>query len=69
MMKSGSTPHHKAVASIILLVTWDLWSERNVRVFHHKHVPHLVIQDKIKSETHLWVTVEAKRLGEIMLEE
>jgi hypothetical protein len=69
MMKSGSTPHHKAVASIILLVTWDLWSEHNVPVFDNKHAPPLVILEKIKSETHLWVTVESKRLGEIMLEE
>jgi hypothetical protein len=48
-MTSDTTPNCKAIASLSLLVTWKIWSERNARVFHNEHTPPCVIFDKIKS--------------------
>jgi hypothetical protein len=46
---------HKATRSIVLLVNWEIWKERNDRVFnHHKSlVPSIVA--KIKSEASDWI--------------
>jgi hypothetical protein len=66
-MTGGATSNRKVVASLTLLVTWELWNERNVRVFRSKHMSPLVLfEKKIKSEARLWVYAGAKRLGEIM---
>jgi hypothetical protein len=65
-MTSGATPNRRAIASLSLLVTWEIWAERNARVFHNKHAPPSVMLDKIKREARLWVLAGAKRLGEIM---
>jgi hypothetical protein len=37
-----------------------IWNERNARVFRNKHV---IILDKIKRESRLWVTADAKQLS------
>ena len=59
-------PNRKAVASLILLVTWEVWNERNARVFHNKSAPLFVLLDKIKNEARLWVLAGAKCLGNLM---
>ena len=56
----------KAMASLTLLTTWELWNERNARVFNNKHSPPLVILDRIKREARMWVLAGAKRMGEMM---
>ena len=56
----------KALASLLLLATWEIWNERNARVFKNKHSSPLTILSKIKHEAKLWVLAGAKRLGEIM---
>jgi hypothetical protein len=52
-MTSGATPNRKAVASLTLLVTWEIWNERNARLFRNKHIPSFVLLDKIKKEARL----------------
>jgi hypothetical protein len=37
---NGIIPNRKAIASLAMLVTGEIWNERNVQVFHNKHVPH-----------------------------
>jgi hypothetical protein len=44
-MTSGSTPNRKAVASLNLLVTSEIWNQRNTRVFHKKHMSPLDLLD------------------------
>jgi hypothetical protein len=61
-----ASPHRKALATLILLTVWEIWNERNARVFHNKSAPSFVILDKIKSEARLWVLAGAKKLGSIM---
>jgi hypothetical protein len=57
-------PNRKAISSLVLLVTWELWNERNARVLNNKYANHDVILDKIKREARLWVIAGAKRLGQ-----
>jgi hypothetical protein len=39
-MTDGIIPNRKAIASLAMLVNGEIWNERNVQVFHNKHVPH-----------------------------
>lgn len=66
MITDGVIPNRKALASLTLLITWELWNERNARVFRNKHAPPFVVLDRIKNEVRLWVIAGAKHLGEIM---
>ena len=61
--------NRKAMASLVLLTSWEIWNERNARVFRNKHASSINMLAKIKHEAKLWVLVEAKCLGELMLEE
>jgi hypothetical protein len=55
-MTISTTPNRKAIASITLLITWEIWNEMNARISSSKHVCPLVIFDKKKDE--LWVISE-----------
>lgn len=65
-MTEGPSPNRKALASLAMLVAWEIWNERNARVFRKKHTPSSVFFDLVKKETRLWVLAGAKRLGEMM---
>lgn len=65
-MTEGHSSIRKGIASLTLLTTWEIWNERNARVFRNKHTPPLVLLDKIKTEARLWVLAGAKRLGDLM---
>ena len=59
-------PHRKALASIAMLVSWEVWLERNARVFQNKSsTPNMLIQ-KIKDEMVMWGIAGAKSLSSIM---
>jgi hypothetical protein len=47
-------PSRNAMVSITLLVTWDVWNERNARVFRTKSAPSFVVFDKIMGEVGLF---------------
>jgi hypothetical protein len=65
-MTNAHIPNRKAIASLALIVTWDIWNKRNARVFNSKHTPPLVLLEKMKREARLWVTVGVKKLGHIL---
>jgi hypothetical protein len=46
------------VASLSLLTVWEIWKERNARIFSNKHSPTFVIIDNIKSEAGLLSRVQ-----------
>jgi hypothetical protein len=52
-LADGITPHRKALASLTLLTVWEIWNERNARVFRNKQSPSFVILDRIKVEARL----------------
>jgi hypothetical protein len=66
LLADGITPHQKALASLAMLTVWEIWNERNARVFRNKQSPSFVILDRIKVEARLWVLAGAKKLGSIM---
>lgn len=41
----------KALKSVIILVAWEFWYERNVRIFRHTATTRTTILAKIKEET------------------
>jgi hypothetical protein len=49
------------VASLTLLVSWEVWNEINARVFRRKHTPSFVLLSNIKKEARLWVIAGAKK--------
>jgi hypothetical protein len=65
-MAEGSSMHQKGLATLTLLTVWEIWQERNARVFRKKLAPTFIILDKIKSEARLWILAGAKGLGDLM---
>ena len=56
----------RSIASLIMLICWELWNERNARVFRNFSTMPTVIFDKIKKEAILWSIAGANHLGNIM---
>uniref|UniRef100_I1NKM2 Reverse transcriptase zinc-binding domain-containing protein n=1 Tax=Oryza glaberrima TaxID=4538 RepID=I1NKM2_ORYGL len=54
----------KGLRSLILLVVWEIWKERNRRIFDHKEMATSFLLTKIKEEVGLWVLAGAKCLRE-----
>jgi hypothetical protein len=56
----------RAMVSILTLVAWKIWNERNARVFRQRFSrPAAIIRD-IKEEAALWVLAGAKRMANII---
>jgi hypothetical protein len=51
------------MASLLMLVTWELWNKKNVKTFKNVSTMPAINFDKIKSEAKTWVIVGAKQLG------
>ena len=56
----------KALALLMMLISWEIWTERNARVFRNTAVPSMVLISKIKDEVSLWALAGAKQLGIVM---
>jgi hypothetical protein len=63
-MSSRQNP--KGVASLAMLMLWEVWKDRNNRVFNNKRAPSQVVFDRVKNEARLWVIAGAKNLGYLM---
>jgi hypothetical protein len=50
-----------------MLVTWELWKERNAWTFNNVSTMPTIIFDKIKLEARTWVLAGAKHLGTLIL--
>jgi hypothetical protein len=57
----------KSVASLLMLVTWELWKERNARTFNNKSTLPTTIFEMIKLEGRTWTLAAAKHLGTLIL--
>ena len=58
-MTGAPSPNHKAISSLTLHTTREIWNERNAQVYRNKHAPPTVIFDNIKKETKVWVIAGA----------
>jgi hypothetical protein len=56
----------KSIASLLMLVTWELRKEWNARTFNNVSTMPIIIYDKIKLEARTWVLVGAKHLGTLI---
>jgi hypothetical protein len=56
----------RALSSLFLLVVWELWNERNARVFRGVSSMPSVVFAKIKHEASLWGLAGAKHLRTLM---
>ena len=56
----------KGLRTLILLIVWEVWKERNRRIFDHKEAATSYLLSKIKEEAGMWALAGAKRLGEII---
>jgi hypothetical protein len=52
-LAEGASPNCKGLASVTLLIVWEIWKERDVRVFRKMLSPMFVILDKIKCDARL----------------
>uniref|UniRef100_A0A453SEU3 Uncharacterized protein n=1 Tax=Aegilops tauschii subsp. strangulata TaxID=200361 RepID=A0A453SEU3_AEGTS len=56
----------RALISLMMLISWEIWKERNARVFRNTAVPVGVIVAKIKEEASMWCLAGAKILSNVM---
>ena len=56
----------KAMASLAMLVSWEIWKERNARVFRNISITSNMLVAKIKSEAVLWCYAGAKALSNVI---
>jgi hypothetical protein len=56
----------KGLRSLILLVVWEIWKERNRQIFDHKEAAIGFLLTRIKEEASLWALAGAKRLRELV---
>jgi hypothetical protein len=62
----SSGVHRKSLVSLIMLVSWEVWNERNARVFPNVATLPTIVASKIREEAALWSLAGAKNLGSIM---
>jgi hypothetical protein len=67
-MSSEAEINRKAMSSLTLLVSWEVWCECHAGVFRNKIALSQIVFDRTKLEARLWVLAGAKRLGELMME-
>ena len=53
----------KAMASLAMLVSWEIWKERNARVFRSNSITVDMLVNKIKDEAHMWCFAGAKAIS------
>ncbi|KAM0878571.1 hypothetical protein ACQ4PT_034795 [Festuca glaucescens] len=55
----------EGLKSAVTLITWELWKERNARVFSNKASMPSAVMQKIKDESKNWILAGAKHLADI----
>ena len=61
MIERGN--QRKAIASLFMLMSWEIWKEHNARVFRNTAATTMMVVAKIKEEVHLWALVGATHLS------
>jgi hypothetical protein len=57
----------KPLRTMIILVSWEIWCERNARIFRNSASPPSSILSKIKEEGRAWVKAGATTLQELRI--
>jgi hypothetical protein len=56
----------KAMDSMIVRVSWEIWKEYNVRVFRHHRSSVIAIFTRIRDEARAWCLARANFLGNVI---
>jgi hypothetical protein len=56
----------KAMATLAILISWEVWKEQNARVFRNDASTTKMVIEKITEEALLWGYVGAKALSNVM---
>ena len=56
----------KALRSLLLLVNWEIWKERNARIFDRRESSTIALLTKIKQEAWAWGIAGARHLLSIL---
>jgi len=56
----------KGLRSLIILVCWEVWKERNARIFDHNGATNQQVLNKIRDEARLWKAAGAKHLATLL---
>jgi hypothetical protein len=65
-ISGGNGRRRKGLTSLLLLTAWELWNERNARVFRNVASMPMVVTSNIKSSAALWGIAGAKYLSALM---
>ena len=57
---------HRGLKSIVIFVCWEVWMERNARIFNRTEAPSFVVTTKIRDETTLWIVAGAKHVAHLI---
>jgi len=56
----------KGLRSLIILVCWKVWKERNARIFEHNGATNQQVLNKIRDEARLWKAAGAKHVSTLL---
>jgi hypothetical protein len=59
----------RVMASLAMLVSWDVWKERNTLVFRNHSSAVAMVVARIKEEAAMWSLAGAKALTNVILSE
>lgn len=59
----------KALASLLMLVSWELRNERNPRIFRNTSAAMTMVTSRIKEEARVWALAGARHLCNVILRE
>ena len=65
-VSKSTTSSPIGLRSAITLITWEIWKERNERVFNNKSSLPSVVMHKIREEGKDWILAGAKNLAELV---
>ncbi|KAF8691997.1 hypothetical protein HU200_039942 [Digitaria exilis] len=59
----------KWVKSLAILMTWEIWKERNGRTFHRKEHSTVALMATIRSKANAWIRAGTKHLESLVSRE
>jgi hypothetical protein len=62
----GHSGRRKALASLLMIISWNLWNKRNVRTVRNKSTLPIIIPTAIKLEAKSWALARTKHLGNLL---
>ena len=68
-MINKKSPSRKAIMSLAMLISFEIWNERTARVFQNHAKTNNMIVEKIKNEVTMWGLAGAKALSNVILRE